>query len=194
MIRARRRVDRADMLACLGSILGLMGTLIPLGPGLAALGKGDVSTLAQAVTVAFDTTAVGLPLGRLDSWRRALRRSFYDRLLDRLEGGDSNPCLTGGAVDLTGGNLITTRWRRWPVWSTGCWCLRGLMAALMVAKGAKSDGQGRDVKRSKDSNYHSLVLAKWEVVIAPVGRVFRDPQTGKLIPVEPPGAGKDTGN
>lgn len=40
----------------LGPILGLLGTLIPLGPGLAALGSGDIVTLAEALTVAFDTT------------------------------------------------------------------------------------------------------------------------------------------
>lgn len=39
-------------------LLGLMGTLIPLGPGLAALGAGDVNTLADALTIAFDVTVV----------------------------------------------------------------------------------------------------------------------------------------
>lgn len=43
----------------LGPILGLLGTLIPLGLGLAALGSGDIVTLAEALTVAFDTTVTG---------------------------------------------------------------------------------------------------------------------------------------
>ena len=49
----------------LGPILGLLGTLIPLGPGLAALGSGDIVTLAEALTVAFDTTVTGLVIGAL---------------------------------------------------------------------------------------------------------------------------------
>ena len=60
---ARRRIERADIFARTGPMLGLMGTLIPLGPGLAALGRGDVAVLAQAVTVAFDTTVLGLLVG-----------------------------------------------------------------------------------------------------------------------------------
>lgn len=44
----------------LGPILGLMGTLIPLGPGITALGVGDTQTLSSAMTMAFDTTVSGL--------------------------------------------------------------------------------------------------------------------------------------
>ena len=35
---ARRRLERADLLARIPPMLGLMATIIPLGPGLAALG------------------------------------------------------------------------------------------------------------------------------------------------------------
>ena len=69
---ARRRIERADLLARVGPMLGLMGTLIPLGPGLAALGQGNVTILADAVTVAFDTTAVA-PRRRCPRVRRSTR-------------------------------------------------------------------------------------------------------------------------
>jgi len=82
---ARRRVERADTLARLGPMLGLMGTLIPLGPGLAALGQGNLNTLARAVTVAFDTTVLGLAVGIVGYLVGKLRRRHYDTLLDRLE-------------------------------------------------------------------------------------------------------------
>lgn len=81
----RRRIGAADMLARLGPMLGLMGTLIPLGPGLAGLGEGNVAVLAQAVTTAFDTTVVGLLVGAVGFVLGRLRRSWYDSLLDRLE-------------------------------------------------------------------------------------------------------------
>ncbi|MGM0411893.1 MAG: MotA/TolQ/ExbB proton channel family protein [Pseudomonadota bacterium] len=81
----RRRIERADLLARLGPMLGLMGTLIPLGPGLAALGDGDLTQLARAVRVAFDTTVVGLLVGVAGFLLGRLRRRWYDEALDRLE-------------------------------------------------------------------------------------------------------------
>ena len=82
---ARRRIERADLLARIGPMLGLMGTLIPLGPGLAALGRGELQTLADAVTVAFDTTVLGLLVGIVGFVLGRLRRRWYDRLLDNME-------------------------------------------------------------------------------------------------------------
>ena len=82
---ARRRIDRADLLARIGPMLGLMGTLIPLGPGLAAMGRGELEILAQAVTVAFNTTVLGLLVGILGFLLGRLRRRWYDAAMERLE-------------------------------------------------------------------------------------------------------------
>ena len=38
----RRRINLTDTIAKIGPMLGLMGTLIPLGPGIVAMGQGDV--------------------------------------------------------------------------------------------------------------------------------------------------------
>lgn len=81
----RARVDRADVLARVGPMLGLMGTLIPLGPGLSALGQGDLASLAAAVTVAFDTTVLGLSIGIVGFCLARARRHHYDRRLDALD-------------------------------------------------------------------------------------------------------------
>lgn len=83
---ARKRIERADLIARVGPMLGLMGTLIPLGPGLAALGQGELQTLASAVTVAFDTTVLGLLAGIIGFVLGRLRRRWYDNLLDDLDG------------------------------------------------------------------------------------------------------------
>jgi biopolymer transport protein ExbB/TolQ len=82
---ARTRIERSDVLARVGPMLGLMGTLIPLGPGLAGLGRGDVAILAKAVTVAFDTTVMGLLVGVVAFVTGRLRRRWYDALLTRIE-------------------------------------------------------------------------------------------------------------
>lgn len=83
--RARRAIDRADVLSRIGPMLGLMGTLIPLGPGLAALGNGQLDVLAQAVTVAFNTTVMGLLVGILGFLLSRLRRRWYDAAMSQLE-------------------------------------------------------------------------------------------------------------
>lgn len=82
---ARRRIERCDLLARVPPMLGLMATIIPLGPGLATLGQGDPAQLASAVTVAFDATVLGLIAGIAGLWIGRLRRRWYEELLERME-------------------------------------------------------------------------------------------------------------
>jgi len=82
---ARRRLERADLLARIPPMLGLMATIIPLGPGLAALGMGDPSKLASAVTVAFDATVLGLVAGIAGLVIGKLRRRWYEEVLEHME-------------------------------------------------------------------------------------------------------------
>nr|WP_318526207.1 hypothetical protein [Methanobrevibacter arboriphilus] len=62
-----------------------MGTLIPMGPGLAALGSGDVTALSQAIIVAFDTTVVGIGAGAVAYLVSKIRRRWYDDYLSNLD-------------------------------------------------------------------------------------------------------------
>ena len=82
---ARHRLERADLLARIPPMLGLMATIIPLGPGLAALGKGDPAQLASAVTVAFDATVLGLVAGIGGLIIGKLRRRWYEETLEAME-------------------------------------------------------------------------------------------------------------
>lgn len=82
---ARHRLERADLLARIPPMLGLMATIIPLGPGLAALGQGDPAQLASAVTVAFDATVLGLTAGIAGLVIGKLRRRWYEELLESME-------------------------------------------------------------------------------------------------------------
>lgn len=82
---ARRRLERADLLARIPPMLGLMATIIPLGPGLAALGQGDPARLASAVTVAFDATVLGLVAGIGGLVIGKLRRRWYEETLEAME-------------------------------------------------------------------------------------------------------------
>jgi len=58
-----RDVNRVRVYVRLGPCLGLVGTLLPLGPGLMALNEGDLGRLSSQLVVAFSTTVVGLLIG-----------------------------------------------------------------------------------------------------------------------------------
>lgn len=83
--RGRRRIERADILTRISPMLGLMATLISLGPGLTALSNGDLGLLAEAMLTAFDTTVIGLAAGALGFVIARLRRRWYDEALSRWE-------------------------------------------------------------------------------------------------------------
>ena len=76
--RVIKSTNKTDIMVRLGPILGLLGTLIPLGPGLAALGAGDIMVLAQSLTIAFDTTVTGLAVGALAFLISKFRKQWYE--------------------------------------------------------------------------------------------------------------------
>ena len=82
---AERRIERTDFLTRIAPMLGLMGTLIPLGPGLSALGEGDLGILTTAISVAFDTTVLGLLVGIIGFVVGRLRRRWYEQVLISME-------------------------------------------------------------------------------------------------------------
>lgn len=73
-----KNINKTDIMTRLGPILGLLGTLIPLGPGLAALGSGDIMVLAESLTIAFDTTVTGLAVGALAFLISKFKKQWYE--------------------------------------------------------------------------------------------------------------------
>jgi Biopolymer transport proteins len=80
-----KRTNWSDMTAKLGPILGLLGTLIPLGPGIIALGQGDTYTLSNALLTAFDTTVAGLTCAAVALIISTVRKTWYDNYMSVLE-------------------------------------------------------------------------------------------------------------
>ncbi len=56
---SEKELSSSKSLAKLGPMIGLMGTLIPMGPALVGLAQGDIASMAQNMQVAFSTTVVG---------------------------------------------------------------------------------------------------------------------------------------
>lgn len=83
--KTEKSLEKTDIITRIGPTLGLMGTLIPMGPGLAALGTGDVNTLSQAIIVAFDTTVVGIGAGAITYFVSKVRRRWYEEYLSNLD-------------------------------------------------------------------------------------------------------------
>ena len=83
--RLIKKTNKTDILVRVGPSLGLLGTLIPLGPGLAALGTGDIATLAESLTIAFDTTVTGLTVGALAFLISKYKKQWYESELIDVE-------------------------------------------------------------------------------------------------------------
>lgn len=72
----RRSVESALLLTRLGPMLGLMGTLIPMGPALVGLAAGDIALMAANMQVAFSTTVLGLFASGVGLAGQLLRRRW----------------------------------------------------------------------------------------------------------------------
>lgn len=73
-----KSLEKVDIVAKIGSGCGLLGTIIPMGPGLAALGNGDMQTLTSSLTVAFNTTTAGLASSSICFVVSKIRKRWYN--------------------------------------------------------------------------------------------------------------------
>jgi biopolymer transport protein ExbB/TolQ len=89
MEEEQSRYDRilriSELIARLGPMFGLLGTLIPLGPGIIALGQGDTFTLSNSLLTAFDTTVAGLISAAVATVISTARRAWYKDYMSALE-------------------------------------------------------------------------------------------------------------
>ena len=82
-----RITGRNNMAAKISPMLGLMGTLIPLGPGVAALGQADPTILSSSLLIAFDTTVAGLAVAAGCVAVGKIRSVWYNDYLSALDSG-----------------------------------------------------------------------------------------------------------
>jgi len=72
-----RRLERSRFLAKVGPMLGLMGTLIPMGPALAGLASGDIASMAYNMQIAFATTVLGCCIAGISILVLSVRKHDY---------------------------------------------------------------------------------------------------------------------
>lgn len=91
-IKMAKRLEKTRIVATISPMVGLMGTLIPLGPALIGLSQGNIEELANNLMIAFATTVIGLFAGSIGYVLTQIRKRWYwqdmadiDYILDTLE-------------------------------------------------------------------------------------------------------------
>lgn len=84
-LEADRNVATSKVLTKMGPILGLMGTLIPMGPALVGLASGDIASMAYNMQVAFATTVVGLVVSAIGFLTQQVKERWSVANLTMLE-------------------------------------------------------------------------------------------------------------
>lgn len=84
-IGADKDLSTSKTLGKMGPMLGLMGTLIPMGPALVGLSTGDIASMAYNMQVAFATTVVGLFAAAIGFITGQVKQRWYLQDLTDLE-------------------------------------------------------------------------------------------------------------
>jgi biopolymer transport protein ExbB/TolQ len=87
-------MEKSRIMATVAPMVGLMGTLIPMGPALIGLSQGNIAQLADNLIIAFATTVLGLFVGSIGYVLTMIRRRWYqydlediEYILESIEGG-----------------------------------------------------------------------------------------------------------
>ena len=84
-IQADKDLAISKTLTKMGPTLGLMGTLIPMGPALVGLATGDIASMAYNMQVAFATTVIGLFSSAIGFITLQVKQRWYLQDLTNLE-------------------------------------------------------------------------------------------------------------
>ncbi|MCL3781962.1 MotA/TolQ/ExbB proton channel family protein [Prolixibacteraceae bacterium JC049] len=84
-IACQKDLSGSQTLARLGPVLGLMGTLIPMGPALVGLAAGDIESMAANMQVAFATTVIGLLTGAVGFVVLQVKKRWFAADISNLE-------------------------------------------------------------------------------------------------------------
>lgn len=84
-IAGEKALEPSKMLVRVGPMLGLLGTLIPMGPALVGLATGDIASMATNMQVAFSTTVLGVVMGGVGFIIQMVRKRWFAEDLHQLQ-------------------------------------------------------------------------------------------------------------
>lgn len=82
---AEKDIAVSKLLAKLGPVLGLIGTLIAMSPALVGLSSGDISGMAYNMQVVFATTVVGLVVSAVGLVTLQFKQRWYAKETNNLD-------------------------------------------------------------------------------------------------------------
>lgn len=82
---ADKDLSLSKMLAKMGPVLGLIGTLIAMSPALVGLSTGDISGMAYNMQVVFSTTVIGLVISAVGLVTLQFKQRWYGKDIYNLE-------------------------------------------------------------------------------------------------------------
>ncbi|MDR0938345.1 MAG: MotA/TolQ/ExbB proton channel family protein [Mediterranea sp.] len=82
---ADKDLSLSKLLAKMGPVLGLIGTLIAMSPALVGLSSGDISGMAYNMQVVFATTVVGLVISSVGLITLQFKQRWYAKDIYNLE-------------------------------------------------------------------------------------------------------------
>ncbi len=84
-VMANKSLGRLQILIRTGPMIGLVGTLIPLGPALEGLSKSDLQALGSHMNISFTMTVFGILIGALAYGLYIVHRSWTEQDLSDME-------------------------------------------------------------------------------------------------------------
>ncbi len=84
-LRIAKELENPRLVARIGPMLGLMGTLIPMGPALIALSAGNIHELATNLVIAFSTTVLGLLVGGVGYSIASVKKRWYSQDMSDMD-------------------------------------------------------------------------------------------------------------
>ena len=80
-----KEMNLSRLLAKLGPVLGLIGTLISMSPALVGLSTGDISGMAYNMQVVFAATVVGLVISAVGLFTLQLKQRWFAQDVNNLD-------------------------------------------------------------------------------------------------------------
>lgn len=80
-----KELEASKTLMRVGPMLGLMGTLIPMGPALVGLASGDIASMAVNMQVAFSTTVIGIFSGAIGFVTQLVKKRWFVEDVNTLQ-------------------------------------------------------------------------------------------------------------
>ncbi len=84
-IETAKEVNLSRLLAKLGPVLGLIGTLISMSPALVGLSTGDIAGMAYNMQVVFSATVVGLLISAVGLFTLQLKQRWMTKDANSLD-------------------------------------------------------------------------------------------------------------